>query len=317
MNSTGWRKRLPMTEDAFLASLFARLPAAPKGLAIPPGDDCAALDLGDGRWWLIAVDQVVGDRHYVQSGPAATPPELAGRKVLARNLSDIAAMGGVPTCCLVAGAFGPTCSEEWLRRFYAGILDLAGRFGVAMIGGDLAQAPTDTVVSLTILGEIAAGKAVRRAGALPGDEFWATGVFGDSFPSGHHLTFEPRCAEGAWLAGRGYAHAMMDVSDGLLLDASRMCRAADVRLILDVAAVPRRSAATTVQAALSDGEDYELIVAVPAGLAPAMAREWPFATPFRRVGAFVAGAAGVWDRQGRALGQGGYDHFARGRGEGA
>lgn len=306
-----------MTEDAFLAGLFARIPTAPRALAIPPGDDCAALDLGDGRWWLIAVDQVVGDRHYVQSGPAATPPELAGRKVLARNLSDIAAMGGVPTWCLVAGAFGPTCGEEWLRRFYDGILDLARRFGVAMIGGDLALTAADTVVSLTILGEVEAGKAVRRGGAVAGDEFWATGVFGDSFPSGHHLTFEPRCAEGAWLARQGYAHAMMDVSDGLLLDATRMCRASGVSLSLDVEAVPRRTATTSLQGALSDGEDYELIVAVAAGLAAAMAREWPFQTPFRRVGAFVAGPPGVWDREGKALGQGGYDHFTHGRGGGA
>ncbi len=306
-----------MTEDAFLASLFARIPAAPSGLAIPPGDDCAALDLGDGRWWLIAVDQVVGDRHYVQSGPAATPPELAGRKLLARNLSDIAAMGGVPTCCLVAGAFGPTCSEAWLRRFYGGILELAGRYQVAMIGGDLALTPTDTVVSLTILGEIRAGTAVRRAGACAGDEFWATGVFGDSFPSGHHLTFEPRCAEGAWLAQRGCAHAMMDVSDGLLLDATRMCQASGLSLHLDVEAVPRRRATTTLQGALSDGEDYELIVAVPPELAAAMVREWPFATRFGRLGVFAAGPPGVWDGQGNALGQGGYDHFARGSGDGA
>jgi thiamine-monophosphate kinase len=317
MSSTGLRKQLPMTEDAFLASLIARIPAVSKGLAIPPGDDCAALDLGDGRWWLIAVDQVVGDRHYVQSGPAATPPELAGRKVLARNLSDIAAMGGVPTCCLVAGAFGPTCSAAWLQRFYEGILALAARFEVAMIGGDLALTPTDTVVSLTILGEIAAGKAVRRGGARAGDEFWATGVFGDSLASGHHLTFEPRCAEGAWLAGRGYAHAMMDVSDGLLLDATRMCRASGVSLVLDVGAVPRRTAATTLQGALSDGEDYELIVAVSPEAAPAMARDWPFATPFARLGGFAAGVPGVWDRQGNALGQGGYDHFVRGSGGGA
>jgi thiamine-monophosphate kinase len=299
-----------MTEDAFLARLFARIPVSSKGLAIPPGDDCAALDLGDGRWWLIAVDQVVGDRHYVQSGPAATPPELAGRKVLARNLSDIAAMGGVPTYCLVAGAFGPSCSADWLQRFYGGILDLAGRFQVAMIGGDLARAPTDTVVSLTILGEIEAGKAVRRAGALAGDEFWVTGVFGDSFSSGHHLTFEPRCAEGAWLARQGYAHAMMDVSDGLLLDATRMSRASGVRLLLDVAAVPRRAATTSLQGALEDGEDYELIVAVPAGLAPALARDWPFSTPIRPVGVFAVGAPGVWDLEGKALGEGGYDHFA-------
>jgi len=300
-----------MTEDAFLASLFARLPAAPAALAVPPGDDCAAIDLGDGRWLLIAVDQVVGDRHYVQSGPLATPPELAGRKVLARNLSDIAAMGGTPTYCLVSGAFGPSCDEDWIQRFYQGILDLAGRHRVAMIGGDLAVTPADTVVSLTILGEIGAGQAVRRAGAVPGDEFWATGVFGDSFPTGYHLSFEPRCHEGSWLAANGCVHAMMDVSDGLLLDATRMCRSSGLTLCLDTASIPRRLPGTSLRAALSDGEDYELIMAVPPDQASVLARRWPFATPLTRLGRFVAGAPGVCAADGRPLGEAGYDHFAR------
>lgn len=300
-----------MTEDAFLARLFASIPPGPKALAIPPGDDCAAIDLGDGRWLLVAVDQVVGDRHYVQSGTPATPPELAGRKVLARNLSDIAAMGGRPTYCLVCGAFGPGCAEDWIRHFYQGILDLAARHQVAMVGGDLAVAPADTVVSVTILGEVPAGGAVCRAGARPGDEFWVTGCFGDSFPTGHHLTFEPRCAEGAWLAANGYAHAMMDVSDGLVLDATRMCRASGLALRLDTAAVPRRLATTRLEAALSDGEDYELIVAVPPDRAHELARRWPFKTALARVGTFAAGAAGVSDLAGQSLGEEGYDHFAR------
>jgi thiamine-monophosphate kinase len=260
----------------------------------------------------VAVDQVVGDRHYLHSGPAPTPPELVGRKVLARNLSDIAAMGGVPSYCLVSGAFGPGCGEDWLRRLFQGIVDLAARYGVAMIGGDLARAPADTVVSLTILGEVDAGKAVRRAGARAGDGLWVTGSFGDAFPSGHHLTFEPRCAEGAWLARGGYAHAMMDVSDGLLLDAVRLCRASGVGLLLDTGAIPMRSPQTRLENALSDGEDYELLMAVPPELASRLAAEWPFATPLRRVGTFAAGPGAVLDASGKPLGEAGYDHFARG-----
>ncbi len=298
-----------MTEDAFLARLFAGLPPPPPGVVIAPGDDGAAIDLGGGRWLLLAVDQVVGDRHYVQHGPEPTPPELAGRKLLARNLSDIAAMGGVPTCCLVAGAFGPDCDDDWLRRFYQGIQDLAAEHGVAMIGGDLAVTPRDTVASLTILGEVAAGKALGRAGARPGDEFWVTGSFGDSFETGHHLTFQPRCAEGLWLGRSGRVHAMMDVSDGLLLDATRLCRSSGLALRLDPMAVPRRRPATTLAAALSAGEDYELILAVPAGAGEALRAAWPFAAALTRVGAFLAGRPEVMDLSGRPLGAGGYDHF--------
>ena len=304
-----------MTEDAFLEKLFRRLPPPPPELAIPPGDDCAAIQLGDGRLLLIAVDQVIGDRHYRAHGAGAATPPQVGRKLLARNLSDIAAMGGVPRYALVATALDPQADEAWLTGFFDGVLALAGEFGVQLIGGDLARAPHDNVTSLTIVGEAADGRVCRRAGARPGDLFFATGEFGASLPTGHHLSFVPRCAEGRWLADGGFAHAMMDVSDGLLIDAGRLCRASGVSLALDTAAVPRRTPETTLTQALTDGEDYELIFAVPRERRAPLESAWPFAhTRLTCLGEFrPAGPAPVLDLAGRALSTGrhdGFDHFA-------
>ncbi len=299
-----------MTEDAFFARLFARLPAPDSSWVVPPGDDCAALAFGD-ELLLIAVDQIVGGKHYYLYGPEAASPEAAGRKLLARNLSDIAAMGGIPTACLLAGAFGPRRDPAWIERFYDGIIALARDYGVAMVGGDLASTPADEVASLTILGRVEPARVCRRNGARAGDVLLVTGWFGSSLETGHHLTFPPRCREGRWLAEHGYPTAMMDVSDGLLLDASRVCRASGVALRLDPPAVPRRTPATTIAQALGDGEDYELLVAVAPDRIAALLAAWPFAdVPLTPVGEFLAGPPAIADSQGKPLTACGYDHLA-------
>lgn len=302
-----------MTEDAFLRRLFQRLGPVPPAVAVPPGDDCAAISWTRGRLLLLAVDQVVAGRHYVLQGPNAAKPEAAGRKLLARNLSDIAAMGGVPLYALVAVAVGAGQSPAWLRRFHDGILALAREFGVTLIGGDLATAPCDTVASLTVVGDVPARHVCRRGAARPGDILFVTGRFGDSYPTRHHLTFMPRCREGQWLASKGFTRAMMDVSDGLALDAARLCRASGLTLLLDIEAVPRRRRRTTSIQALGDGEDYELLVAVPASRAARLQRAWPFArVPLTPVGRFVRQRrTPVCDASGHPLHTiPGFDHFA-------
>ena len=299
-----------MTEDVFFARLFARLPTPDSAWVVPPGDDCAALAFGDDLL-LIAVDQIVGGKHYYLDGPEAASPETAGRKLLARNLSDIAAMGGIPTACLLAGAFGPRRDPAWIERFYDGVIALARDYGIAMVGGDLATTPADEVASLTILGRVEPDRVCRRSGARPGDVLVVTGRFGSSLGTGHHLTFAPRCREGRWLAEHGYPTAMMDVSDGLLIDASRICRASGVALRLDPGTIPRRTAATTVEQALGDGEDYELLVAVAPDRLASLRADWPFAdVPLTLIGEFRAGSPAVLDQHGHPLAACGYDHLS-------
>ena len=305
-----------MTEDDFLEALFKRMPGPPGELVIPPGDDCAGVRSADGSLLLIAVDQVVEGRHFVEEGCFAASPQQVGRKLLARNLSDIAAMGGTPLYCLSSVALGDRHDEAWLDRFFDGMLELCRRWGTYCIGGDLARGAERTVASLTIVGRADEGQVVRRAGAREGDGFWATGVFGRSFPTGHHLDFEPRIREGRWLAGQGLAGAMIDVSDGLLIDAGRLCRASGVGLFLDVQSIPKRTSETTIEEALTDGEDYELLLAVPREREKRLRRDWPFPElPLTRLGEFRSLASpGVFDRSGSPLelkGPPGWDHFRR------
>jgi len=303
-----------MTEDAFLQALFARLTSPPGKLVIPPGDDCAGYALGGGKIFLVAVDQIVEKRHYLAEGPAAAKPEQVGRKLLARNLSDIAAMGGKPLFCLVAASLGPHHDERWLNRFFNGLLKLGKKYGVSLIGGDLATAPEDTVAALTIIGEVRARDVCRRSGARPGDRLFATGKFGRSFQTGHHLSFEPRLKEGQWLARNRIARAMIDVSDGLLIDAWRLCRASRVGLRLDTNSIPRRTAGTSLEEALNDGEDHELLFAVSKTKAKDLLKKWPFArVPVTKIGEFLsADRPVIIDGRGIRLSGsrlGGYDHF--------
>ncbi len=306
-------------EDRFLEALLPQLGVMPDAVVIPPGDDCAALRWGPDRLLLLTVDQVIGDRHFRRTGPGTATPEQAGRKLLARNLSDIAAMGGKPLFALLAVALGPPEDTVWLERFHGGLLELARAWQVALIGGDLARAPQDMVSSLTLLGEAPVNRVLRRAGARPGDLLFATGEFGQSEPTGHHLTFTPRLREGAWLAERQLARAMMDVSDGLALDAVRLCRASHVALRLELGAIPVRTPHTTLAQALGDGEDYELIFAVAPGQAAELKAGWPFPeTRLTRLGEFQPPTA-TGNRLADATGQPipepllkGFDHLQRG-----
>ena len=282
-------------EDAFLRALLPRLAGDP-ALVVPPGDDCAALAGGRDELLLVAVDQVADDVHYY--GPAAavpTSPTLAGRKLLARNLSDIAAMGGTPRFALLALALPRDRERDWLDAFMDGLLALADEWGVRLIGGDLGRASGGAVSSLTILGTVPAAQVCRRNQARPGDRLLVTGRFGGALASGRHLSFTPRLREARWLAEGGYTRCLIDVSDGLLKDLGRVCAASGVQAVVAADAPPRAAVGgepVTVAAAWTDGEDYELIAAVAPAKMAALRRAWPFETPLTELGECRAAVAG-------------------------
>lgn len=276
---------------------------------VPPGDDCAAIRWHDHTLMLLAVDQIVGNRHYISEGREATPPELAGRKLLARNISDIAAMGGKPLFCLLGAAFKKGRQDEWLNAFYDGIIETAREYGIAMIGGDYASTPHDDVASLTIIGEVPDDQVVCRKGAKPGDWLCMTGTCGNSFATGHHLTFTPRCKEGLWLAQQHCAKAMIDISDGLLLDASRICRMSACGLKLNLPEIPLRTPETTIQQGLGDGEDFELLFAVSEEKLQRLLQQWPFPeTKLTPIGRFTD-VRDIVDSNGNQLQIAGWDHL--------
>jgi thiamine-monophosphate kinase len=255
-------------------------PRAPFGI----GDDCAVLAASRGPQ-LITVDPVIYPHHFND----LVPPRQVGAKLLKRNLSDLAAMGGRPTAAVLALTLGPTVSLNWLEQFYRGLSSCARRYGVPIVGGDIAQANSVLAASLTLLGETTGPRTLTRTGARIGDRIYVTGLLGDSLRTGHHYKFVPRLQEGAWLARRPEVRAMMDLSDGLAKDLHALTPSGATPALL-TGALPRRRG-ITVRSALSDGEDYELVFALAASAdAPNFHRAWKAAFPRVRltcIGSFV------------------------------
>lgn len=241
--------------------LGATSPASPFGI----GDDCAVLPPST-KLQLVTTDPVIYGQHFDD----LVPPRAVGAKLLKRNLSDIAAMGGRPLAAVVSLALASDTSVAWLREFYLGLATCARRYKVKIVGGDITQGPAGFFGAfLTLQGEADGKRVVTRGGALPGDRIYVTGRLGGSL-LGKHYNFTPRLVEGAWLARRKEVCAMMDVSDGLAKDldalapkglAPALCESA-----IPISAAARKCAAQTKQSplfhALSDGEDYELLLIV-------------------------------------------------------
>lgn len=286
-------------------------PRAPFGI----GDDCAVVP-STGRPMLITTDPVIHGRHFDDS----VPPRAVGAKLLKRNLSDIAAMGGRPVAAVISLALAADTDRRWLHAFYLGLAATARKFGVKIVGGDITQAPAGFLGAfLTLHGEAATERIVTRSGTRAGDRLFVTGRLGGSL-LGHHHRFTPRLAEGAWLAARPEVRAMMDVSDGLAKDLHALTPAGLVPALrpetIPISAAARRCAAQTRQTplwhALGDGEDYELLVVVratadAAALAAAWRRRFP-GLPLTEIGTFVRHGrlpAGAVDWSGYS----GYEHL--------
>ena len=234
------------------------------------GDDAAVLRPPAGRRTVLAVDMLTEGVDFLS---AAVAPERIGHKALAVNLSDLAAMAARPEAAVVAVTLPHDGAEALAHRLFAGLEALARRHGVALVGGDTNTWQGGLVIAVTVVGSVAPGRAWRRDGARPGDLLVVTGPCGGSL-LGRHLDVRPRCDEATRIAERLTVHAAIDVSDGLSLDLARLLRSSGVRGIVDLAAVPvhddarRRSLAeddgtTPLDHALADGEDFELILAMP------------------------------------------------------
>ncbi|MDR1279801.1 MAG: thiamine-phosphate kinase [Opitutaceae bacterium] len=255
--------------EAIRGWLGGTAPRPPHGM----GDDCAVLPARreggrrhgggarSGRRQLVTVDPVIYGQHFDDG----VSPQNAGAKLLRRNLSDIAAMGGRPHSAVVALMLDGRVRMDWVEGFYRGMGRVARRYGVALVGGDVAALPGGLAATLTLVGDAPSARGsrvLRRAGARPGDFIYVTGRLGGSLASGRHFSFTPRLAEGAWLAGRREVRAMMDVSDGLAKDLFALTPAGCAPALVE-AALPRHRGCDT-RAALCDGEDYELVLAVAA-----------------------------------------------------
>jgi thiamine-monophosphate kinase len=257
----------------------AASPKPPAGI----GDDCAVIAPARGRE-LLTVDPLIHGIHFDRRVAA----RAAGAKLFKRNLSDIAAMGGRPRAAVVALALDGRVSLVWLAEFYRGMARESRRHSVPIVGGDVARLAGGFVATLALCGE-ARGRILTRAGSRPGDWIYVTGALGRSLATGHHYLFEPRLAEGAWLARRDEVRAMMDVSDGLAKDLGSLTPRGGAPAIFG-ALLPRRGGAS-LREALCGGEDYELVFSVDSGARrPSLEKSWRRAFPGTRltcIGRFV------------------------------
>ncbi len=292
-SSAGAPIRLSVRESTLLdhiAAVTADLSAAFPGVIAGPGDDCAAVRTPGGEVLLLKVDQLVEGRHYA-SGEA---PEMIGRKAVARALSDIAAAAGRPLYALAAAAVAVDADQERVRAIFDAVHLWGRQWACPVVGGDIAGLASGAamVISISVVGAAHATRGpVTRRGARVGDEVWVTGRIGGSLRSGRHMTFEPRLREAAGLADvlGEKLRAMMDVSDGLGIDADRLARRSGVRIEIERALVPLHADADPATA-LGDGEDHELLMVL---------------APDAKPGAVCPGTATALTRIGRVVEAGG------------
>lgn len=256
----------------------AEQPAA--GVLLGIGDDCALLQIPEGKQLAVSVDTLVADVHF----PADGDPELIAQRALRTNLSDLAAMGAEPLWFTLALTL-PSADESWLSSFSRGLFSCANEFGIALVGGDTTSGPL--TITIQVMGHINPGSAIRRDGANAGDFVLVTNYLGDGaaalasiqqkyeFKKEHsdylRARFyqpKPRLAESTLI--RNIASAALDISDGLVADLQHICDASDLGAVIDVEDLPispaLQSLDKTLQAyewALSGGDDYELCFTVP------------------------------------------------------
>jgi thiamine-monophosphate kinase len=309
-------------EFARIERYFAPL-AGVEGLGLK--DDAALFRPPPGRELVLTVDQMNEGVHFLP-GDA---PDLIARKLLRRNLSDLAAMGAEPLGYLLTTALPKSVSEDWLRCFAEGLRADQEEFGIKLFGGDSSSSLTQIALTATLIGHVAPGAALRRDGAGPGDGIWVTGTIGDAalglrarrgelqdatgFLTQRSLLPAPRLG----LPVANIASAAIDISDGLVQDLRHICKASGVDAVIYSHLVPASPEAAAfgdamLEARLTDGDDYELLVTVPpektAGLVAAIGP-----LPVTKIGELTRGTGKVEvrDRSGRTLqfAKPGWSHF--------
>jgi thiamine-monophosphate kinase len=267
---------VPLPELQLIQRIRRTASGTPTKLGRGIGDDCAVLEIPRGQEVLVTTDFSLEGVHFRREWH---PPDSVGHRCLARGLSDIAAMAGIPRAVFLSLALPADLPQHWVDEFIRGFLNLARRYSVTLAGGDIAQSPNGILADIVVIGIIPKGKAVLRSGACPGDILYVSGTLGASVatleelragkklrPGAHlrHFYPDPRIALGRYLREHKLASAMIDTSDGLSTDLRHICDESHVGAIMDAAALPTTRADNARQLALDGGEDYELLFTAPA-----------------------------------------------------
>lgn len=288
-------------ENALLARLLPML-ATGEDVMVAGGDDCAVVRTADkDRFQLLKTDCVVENIHFETRAPAA----YVGWKAMARALSDFAAMSGVPRFALVTLIAPAETRHTRVLEIYRGLNRAAARFGVAIVGGETSATPGPLAISVSIVGDVERDRCVLRSGGRPGDQLFVTGRLGGALRR-RHLRFAPRIAESRWLTQHFSIHAMIDLSDGLGADLPRLAAASALGFEIDTQALPR-SRGCSVEQALNDGEDYELLLAISPRDSEPLQRKWRNRfpqLPLTPVGSLIRKS-----KTEKRKFRGGYEHF--------
>ncbi len=243
-------------EDKLLAQVFPRLNRNSR-VVIGAGDDCAVVKFrGAKDWLLLKTDCVVEEVHFTRE----TNARSVGWKAMMRALSDFAAMSGIPEFALITLAVAAKKKASWVGELYRGLNHAAARFDVAIVGGETSETAGPTVIVVSVAGFVERNRCILRSDGKTNDDLFVTGELGGSL-RGRHLNFIARIDEARWLTANFKVHAMMDLSDGLGTDLPRLARASKLGFTIDQDALPI-SYGCTAQQAISDGEDYELLLAI-------------------------------------------------------
>lgn len=284
-------------ESEFIHWLRRRLPPHPQ-LLLGPGDDAAVLRLAADAACVVTTDTLTDGVDFILG---RDDPRRIGRKALAVNLSDLAAMAARPVAALVSlvlpRANADTAALDLAVELFEGLLPLAEEFQVAIAGGDTNTWPGSLVIGVTAIGETTAHGPLCRGGARPGDVILVTGQFGGSL-LGKQFDFVPRVAAALLLHERYQIHAATDVSDGLTLDLSHICAESRCGATVELSRIPVSAAAeeltrqlgdgrSPLDHALADGEDFELILAVPPDESDRLLADQPLPVPLSRIGTFT------------------------------
>jgi thiamine-monophosphate kinase len=336
-------EQVQQTEDQLVAAIRRVLSGDAPGVVISVGDDAAVVE-GGRHQQVLTTDMLVEGVHFEME---TTSAHDLGFKAVVVNVSDVAAMGGSPRYGLASVGVSTAVEAPWVMELYGGMREAADEYAMALVGGDTNRAER-VVLSVTVVGEVAAGRAVTRGGARPGDRLVVTGSLGKA-AGGLRLAQEQpeevmeilgtewartlvqalerpvaRVGEGQALARAG-ATAMMDLSDGLALDLSRLCRESEVGAVVREKEVPvavelrelaRVQSLDPLDLALYGGEDYELLATMPPGSVEG-ARDSigeRFGTPVTEIGEITEGSMVLEmpDGSSRPLEPKGWDHFAQG-----
>jgi thiamine-monophosphate kinase len=311
---------VPLKEKSLIERI--RRAAATRGQSAGRGigDDCAVLPLPRGHEALVTTDFSLEDIHFRREWH---PPDSIGHRCLARGLSDIAAMGGIPRAAFLSLALPPELPQSWVDKFIAGLLKLATRFSVSLAGGDTAQSPSGILADIVVLGSVPAGQAILRSGARPGDLLYVTGTLGSAVaalnqlrvgkklrPRSHpkHFYPEPRVAVGQFLREKKLVSAMIDISDGLSTDLGHICEESGTGAVVYAEALPA-AGKDGLTLALHGGDEYELLfTARPERRIPKQIA----GVPISRIGEILSGQQmrlATADGKTQPLKPAGWEHF--------